>query len=65
MELSNAIIRVGYDVKKVTNQFYVTDYPNKEIMIKILKNIKILNLINSIINKRIRYIFVKWSWVYE
>lgn len=33
-----AIIRVEYDVEKVIDQFSVTDYPNKESMIKILKN---------------------------
>jgi putative phosphoesterase len=36
-----AIIRIGYDVEKVIDQFSVTDYPNKDTMIKILKNAKV------------------------
>ncbi|ESU32043.1 hypothetical protein G3A_12975 [Bacillus sp. 17376] len=32
------IIRVDYDVEKVIDQFRVIDYPNKEFMIKVLKN---------------------------
>jgi putative phosphoesterase len=33
-----AIIRVGYDVEKVIEQIRLSNYPNKESMIKILKN---------------------------
>jgi putative phosphoesterase len=36
-----AIIRVDYNVEKVINQFSFTDYPNKESMVKILKNAKL------------------------
>jgi putative phosphoesterase len=36
-----AIIRVGYDIEKVIDQFSVTNYPNKETMSKILKNAKV------------------------
>jgi putative phosphoesterase len=36
-----AIIRVDYDVEKVIDQFSGTDYPNKEFMIKILKNAQV------------------------
>ncbi|MCM3573756.1 YfcE family phosphodiesterase [Mesobacillus subterraneus] len=36
-----AIIRVEYDVEKVMDQFSVIDYPNKESMIRILKNAKV------------------------
>lgn len=38
-----AIIRVEYDVDKVINQFSGTDYPNKEFLIKVLKNAKVTN----------------------
>ena len=38
-----AIIRVEYDVEKVIDQFSGTDYPNKEFMIKVLKNAKVTN----------------------
>lgn len=36
-----AVIRVEYDVEKVIGQFRGIDYPNKELMIKILKNAKV------------------------
>ncbi|WP_226646314.1 metallophosphoesterase family protein [Mesobacillus subterraneus] len=36
-----AVIRVEYDVEKVIDQFSGTDYPNKESMIKILKNAQV------------------------
>lgn len=36
-----AISRVEYDVEQVIEQFRGTDYPNKEFMIKILKNAKV------------------------
>lgn len=36
-----AIIRIDYEVEKVIDQFSVTDYPNKESMIKVLKNAKV------------------------
>jgi predicted phosphodiesterase len=36
-----AIIRVEYDVEKVIDQFCIADYPNKETMLKLLKNAKL------------------------
>ncbi|WHX41433.1 metallophosphoesterase family protein [Mesobacillus sp. AQ2] len=35
-----SIIKVGYDVNNVIKQFNETDYPNKDLMIRLLKNAK-------------------------
>lgn len=36
-----SIVKVDYDVDKVIQQFYQSDYPNKDFMINVLKNAKI------------------------
>lgn len=36
-----SVVRVGYEVKEVVKQFEGSDYPNKELMVNILKNARI------------------------
>lgn len=39
--VQTSIIRVSYDVEKVIKQFQLSNYPNKELMINLLRNAKV------------------------
>lgn len=39
--VQTSIIRVNYDIEKVINQFQLSNYPNKELMINLLRNAKV------------------------
>lgn len=39
--VQTSIIRVDYDVEKVIDQFQLSNYPNKEFMINLLRNAKV------------------------